>query len=70
MNKPVYAQLSDDGTSIWGAVAEKAYAKVIGNYLKIDGGFEENGVRILTGNPIFTYSLTGNINLSSIFSLL
>jgi hypothetical protein len=27
-------------------------------------------VRILTGNPIFSYSLTGNINLASVFSLL
>ena len=36
--KPVFAQLSDDGTAIWGAVVEKAYAKVLGNYLKTNGG--------------------------------
>jgi len=34
--KPYFAKLSDGGTSIWGAVVEKAFAKVLGNYLKID----------------------------------
>lgn len=66
---PVFSKLSDDGKSIWGAVVEKAFAKVIGNYLKIgNGGYISNGLRILTGNPAFFYSLKGNINLASIFS--
>ena len=65
--KPVFAQLSDDGTAIWGAVVEKAYAKVIGNYYKTDGGYLQNGLRVLTGSPVFSYSLSGSISLATTF---
>jgi hypothetical protein len=54
--KPVFAQLSDDGKAIWGAVVEKAYAKVLGNYLKTEGGSIINSIRILTGSPVLSYS--------------
>ena len=54
--KPVFAQLSDDGTAIWGAVVEKAYAKVLGNYLKTNGGSIINSIRILTGSPVLSYN--------------
>ena len=54
---PVFAQLSDDGTAIWGAVVEKAYAKVYGNYLKLnEGGSIINSIRILTGSPVLSYN--------------
>ena len=36
---PVFAYLSDDGTSAWGTIIEKAWAKVLGNYLKTESGF-------------------------------
>jgi hypothetical protein len=50
---PVFAKLSDDGTSIWGAVIEKVWAKVLGNYLKVNYGYIRNSLRFLTGNPMF-----------------
>ena len=36
---PAFAQLSDDGASAWGLIIEKVWAKVVGNYLKTDGGY-------------------------------
>ena len=65
--KPVFAQLDDDGKAIWGAVVEKAYAKVIGNYYKTNGGYLQNGLRVLTGSPVFSYSLSGSISLATTF---
>jgi len=55
---PVYAALSDDKTSAWGLVIEKAWAKVLGNYLKTDGGYLTTAIRALTGVPTFDYSIT------------
>ena len=63
--KPVFAQLSDDGTAIWVAVVEKAFAKVLGNYGKIDGAITSFST-ILTGSPIFFYLLS-NIDLATVF---
>lgn len=54
---PVYAALSDDKTSAWGLVIEKAWAKVLGNYLKTDGGYLTTAIRALTGVPTFDYDL-------------
>lgn len=68
---PVYAQRSDDKTSAWGTVIEKAWAKIIGNYLKINSGYIQNGFRALTGSPSFSYDLTsGAINVPTTFALL
>jgi len=61
--EPVFAGLSDDGKSIWGAMIEKAYAKILGNYLKTASGFLETGIRVLTGIPIFSYALSNSVNL-------
>jgi hypothetical protein len=69
-NKPFFGKLSDDGTSTWGAVIEKAWAKVLGNYLKTNYGYIENGLRFLTGNPMFTYKLSNTTVLSTTFTLL
>jgi hypothetical protein len=65
--KPVFAQLSDDGTAIWVAVVEKAFAKVLGNYGKIDGSRLPSSLNILTGSPVFFYSLDSSINLATVF---
>lgn len=51
----LYGQISRDGSNIWGAILEKAWAKVKGNYLNAEGGFIANGLRALTGAPVFTY---------------
>jgi hypothetical protein len=65
--KPVFAQLSDDGTAIWVAVVEKAYAKVLGNYGKTDFSLSPSSLNILTGNPVFFYYLDSSINLATVF---
>ena len=65
--KSVFAQLSDDGTAIWVAVVEKAYAKVLGNYGKTDGSIIPSSLNILTGSPVFFYSLDSSINLATVF---
>lgn len=57
----VFAGQSKDNEAIWGAVLEKAWAKVRGNYLLSDGGMAANGIRALTGVPVFSY-------YSSVFS--
>lgn len=52
-----YAQLGDDN-SAWGAILEKAWAKVKGSYrTSYDGGFMTNGIRALVGSPVFTFPL-------------
>ena len=48
---PAFALLSDDKASAWGLIAEKVYAKVVGNYLKTNGGFVDTALRFLTGTP-------------------
>jgi hypothetical protein len=53
----LYAHIGDDG-SIWGAILEKAWAKVKGSYAaSYEGGLMTNGIRALTGAPVFTYTL-------------
>jgi hypothetical protein len=65
--KPVFAQLSDDGTAIWVAVVEKAFAKVLGNYGKTDYSLSPSSLNILTGTPVFYYGLDSCINLATVF---
>ena len=41
---------------MWGPILEKAWAKVKGSYTNIlDQGFVQNGIRAITGIPVFTY---------------
>ena len=68
--KPVFARLSDDGTAIWVAVVEKAYAKVLGNYGKIDGSYLPSSLNILTGGQVFFYHDVYRINLTTVFKLI
>ena len=51
-------------------VLEKVWSKVLGNYLKSEGGYTVNGFRFLTGNPVFSYSLTNTTDLPTAFTLL
>ena len=66
----VFAKSSDDTTSVWGTIIEKAWAKVLGNYLKTDAGYIHNGLRFLTGNPIFSYKMSNTTVMSTTFTLL
>ena len=52
----VFASTSVDEQAIWGAMLEKAYAKVMGNYMNSEAGYTVNGIRILTGIPVYSYS--------------
>ena len=56
--KLVFAQPSVDEKSIWGAVLEKAWAKVKGNYVHSEAGLMVNGLRTLTGVPVFEWMTT------------
>ena len=40
---------------LWGPLLEKAWAKVKGNYAQADGGYTGNGIRALTGVPVYEY---------------
>ena len=40
---------------MWSAIIEKAWAKMKGTYTSADTGFNVNGLRALTGAPVFTY---------------
>ena len=57
----VFARQSQDNNAIWGSVLEKAWAKVKGNYLNANGDLVKNGLRALTGIPVFSYP-TSEIN--------
>ena len=50
-----YGQVDKDKAAMWGPLLEKAWAKMKGTYEGADGGFLENGLRALTGCPVFTY---------------
>jgi hypothetical protein len=43
---------------MWPALLEKAYAKITGAYFNANGGYEVNGIRVLTGAPVFAYDIT------------
>lgn len=51
----LFSSTSKDGNAIWGALLEKAWAKVKGNYIISEGGMTSNGIRALTGVPVFDY---------------
>jgi len=54
-NSLYFGLLSADGTNIWGAIFEKAWAKVKGSYDSSASGFVENGLRALTGAPVESF---------------
>ena len=52
--KLYFSEVNHDN-SMWSALIEKAWAKMKGTYLSADTGFNVNGLRALTGAPVFTY---------------
>ena len=56
--RTIFAHEGDD-KSIWGAVLEKAFAKLHGNYTHIEGGNPVNSARTMTGAP---YSMHFNFS--------
>lgn len=48
--KTHFAHIGHD-TSLWGAILEKAFAKLHGNYQRIEGGDPRVAVRTLIGSP-------------------
>jgi hypothetical protein len=66
----VFAKLSKDGTSAWGMVAEKVWAKVNGNYLKANGFFPDTVIKnFFAGSPYF-FDFVNNSTSTTIFKLL
>lgn len=49
---------------LWGPLLEKAWAKVKGNYDQADGGYTANGIRALTGVPVFEYYKEDLVNMN------
>ena len=49
---------------MWAAILEKAWAKAKGSYGQANGGFVVNGLRAVTGAPVFTYVLSDTDNYS------
>lgn len=48
--------------SLWAAIIEKGWAKVKGSYDNSEGGFFPNGIRALTGVPVFFYLITEDLD--------
>ena len=40
---------------MWSAIIEKAWAKLKGSYTRAWNGYNVNGLRTVTGVPVFTY---------------
>ena len=57
--------LVGDDKSLWGPILEKAFAKVKGNYAAADLGLLKNGIRSLTGAPVFGFKLSSRSTYSS-----
>lgn len=52
----MFSGVSKDEKAIWAALLEKAYAKTIGTYLSVENGYTANGIRVLTGLPVYEYN--------------
>ena len=58
---------------MWGPIIEKAWAKVKGSYSNADGGLVENGIRSLTGAPVYLYQADDQVttkDLKNMYKLL
>ena len=53
--EPFFITTKSQHQELWAPLIEKAYAKVKGNYMNIDGDFVENGLRAITGLPVYRY---------------
>ena len=57
----IFAKESADGKAIWGAILEKALAKVKGNYINTNAGdLLKNGLATLTGVPVYSRYTIGD----------
>ncbi|CAM9267912.1 unnamed protein product, partial [Choristocarpus tenellus] len=52
-DNPIFAK--PNGNELWVILLEKAFAKYCGSYSAISGGFEAWGLKVLTGNNVFTF---------------
>ena len=62
-----------DKREYWIQLLEKAWAKVQGNYELAGGGYTQNGLRLITGAPVFTYlcsSISSSSALDSAFDII
>lgn len=56
LNSLIFSKPANDQNSMWAAILEKAWAKVKGNYMISEYGYMENGIRVVTGIPVFRYN--------------
>ena len=54
--------------SMWVPLIEKAWAKVIGNYLEADGGIPSNTIHALAGIPVFGYRFSGKKPIKNLYA--
>ena len=54
-NTPIFAK--PNGKELWVALLEKAFAKFVGNYSALDGGYPLWGLQALTGDTVSTWRL-------------
>lgn len=64
---PAFANVSPDFTSIWGAVFEKALAKMKGFYLNSELIGNNEATNYLTGFPSIAYYSPANLTVNSTF---
>jgi hypothetical protein len=57
-SNPIYAQRSTDG-DFWMPFIEKSFAKLMGNYESIGGGWQAESWRILNGAPTRFFTMSG-----------
>ena len=50
-DRPLFAQ--PKGRELWVAILEKAFAKFVGSYERLDGGFRLWAFSVLTGDPVY-----------------
>ena len=53
-NNTIFGSIGKDG-SLWGAIAEKLFAKLSGNYQNLDGGIMGPAVSSMNGSPYREY---------------
>lgn len=49
--------MTTNGNEIWAQLLEKAWAKVNGDFMRIDGGFARDSLHDLTGAPVIHYRI-------------
>lgn len=64
-----FAERGDNG-SLWGPLLEKGFAKIKGSYSIANGGFSVNGIRSLTGIPVFNYYMEDETDYTTTFATL